>query len=354
MEYIATVILALMFVGMFVCGVMLWKRRRETGDYSRYIQAVLSWVASLFAIVFIFRTWTDTAAPDGAFFEPEHTFMPLLFQMTYFLYPLEVIRPAVGRTRVYAFLFAPMLMLVFVGMCAGIEYTVIYTYADLWQHIGEFNVWFRLLTLFVMLFYSLALFLVPYNWRESCVDRKFIMNYALGFCLIGILHFSVQVFHVYWLLLMHQIMWLAFFLYVAYYELHERLQIPQATTVATVETAAVSNDDRLWEEIVAMLDSNGKWRSPELSLTLLSEQLESNRTYVGESFKNNTGMTFVEYITHRRIGYVVEVLKRAPETNLHELFNYVGYRQRSTAYRNFQKITGLSPTEFIENVKQQR
>ena len=62
-------------------------------------------------------------------------------------------------------------------------------------------------------------------------------------------------------------------------------------------------------------------------------------------------MTFVEYITQRRIRYIAEVLERQPETNLNELFNYVGYRQRSTAYRNFQKITGLTPTEFVEGLK---
>ena len=110
-------------------------------------------------------------------------------------------------------------------------------------------------------------------------------------------------------------------------------------------------DDKLWEQIMATLDNNDKWRSPELSLTALAELLESNRTYVGESFKHNTGMTFVEYITNRRIAYVVETLKREPESNLHALFNYVGYRQRSTAYRNFQKMTGMSPTEFLESVK---
>ena len=351
MEYIATVIHALMSVGMFVCGAMLWRRRLETGDKSRYIQAVLSWVSALFAVVSIFRIWTDTTVPDGAFFVPEHTFVPLLVQMTYFLYPLEVIHPAVGRTRVYALLFIPLLMFVFVGMCAGIEYTAIYTYDELWQHLGEFNVWFRLLTLFAMLFYSFALFLVPYNWRESSADRKFIMNYSLGFCLMGISHFSLQLFHAYWLLLLHQVLWFAFFLYVAYYELHERLQVSRATPGTAVVAAASNAGDRLWEQTVILLNSNEKWRSPELSLTCLSEQLESNRTYVGESFKQNTGMTFVEYITHRRISYVVEELKKHPEANIHELFNYVGYRQRSTAYRNFQKITGMSPTEFLNSIK---
>lgn len=351
MEYIATVLLILMSVGMVACGVMLWKRRKETGDYSRHIQAVFSWVSALFAMIFIFRTWAETTTADSTFFDPEHTFVPILCQMTYFFYPLEVIRPTMSRIKVYAFLFTPLLLVVLVGMCAGIEYTTIYTYTDLWQHIGEFNVWFRLLALTVMLFYCFALFLVPYNWRESSADRKFIMRYALGFCLIGILHFAIQISHVYWLVFMHQIAWLSLFLYVAYYELYERLNVPQVALDATVETSAGFTDDKLWEQTMVLLNSGDKWRCPKLSLTSLSEQLESNRTYVGESFKQHTGMTFVEYITNRRIGYVVETLKRKPDANLHELFNYVGYRQRSTAYRNFQKTTGMSPTEFLDTLK---
>lgn len=340
-----------MTAALITCGIFLWKRRKETGDYSRIIQAILSWMSAFFAFAFIFRTWAGTTTADSTYFEPEHTFVPLLCQMTFFFYPLEVIHPTISRTKAYTYLFTPLLLLVLTGMCTGIEYTTIYNYADLWQHIGEFNVWFRLLTLTIMLFYSFALFLVPYNWRESSADRSFIMKYALGFCLIGVFHFSIQLTHAYWLVLMHQIAWFSLFLYVAYYELQERLQVPQTTTVESMETTAGSADDRLWEETMTTLDSNGKWRSPELSLTSLAEQLESNRTYVGESFKNHTGMTFVEYITHRRIGYVVETLKKKPDTNLHELFNYVGYRQRSTAYRNFQKITGMSPTEFLDSLK---
>lgn len=338
---------------LIICGIFLWKRRKETGDYSRIIQAISSWVSAFFTFVFIFRTLVGTTTADGTFFEPEHTFVPILCQMTFFFYPLEVMHPTIGRAKTYAMLFAPLLLLVLVGLCTGIEYTTIYSYADLWQHIGEFNVWFRLLALVGMLFYCFSLFLVPYDWRKSSADRKFIMKYALGFCLIGIFNFATQVTHIHWFVIMHHIAWISFFLYVAYYELRERLQVPQTTMKVAMETATGSADDRLWEQTLAMLDNNDKWRSPDLSLTSLAEHLESNRTYVGDSFKHNTGMTFVEYITHRRIGYVVETLKRESETNLNELFNYVGYRQRSTAYRNFQKITGMSPTEFIENIKRQ-
>ena len=351
MKYIATALLIFMTATLIICGILLWKRRKETGDYSRTIQALFSWVSAFFTFTFIFRTWAGTAPADATLFEPEHTFVPLLCQMTFFFYPLEVIHPTMSRAKLYGLLFAPLLLLFIIGMCGGIHYTSLYTYSDLWQHIGEFNVWFRLLTLLIMLLYAFSLFLVPYDWRRSSADRGFILCYSVGFCLLGVLHFSIQLTHAHWLVLAHQLVWMSFFVAITHYELNERLQVAPAAPNVTEEASTDSTDDRLWEQAMVLLDSNDKWRSPELSLTSLSEQLESNRTYVGESFKRNTGMTFVEYITNRRIGYVVEALKRDPESNPHELFNYVGYRQRSTAYRNFQKITGMSPTEFVENLK---
>jgi hypothetical protein len=39
------------------------------------------------------RIWLETTPADGAFFDPEHTFVPILFQIAFFLYPIEVIRP---------------------------------------------------------------------------------------------------------------------------------------------------------------------------------------------------------------------------------------------------------------------
>ena len=84
MKYIATILLALMSVGFIVCGTLLWIKRKESGDYSRFIQALFSWMSAFFSLTFIFRTWNETTTSDGAFFEPEHTFVPLLMQMFFF------------------------------------------------------------------------------------------------------------------------------------------------------------------------------------------------------------------------------------------------------------------------------
>lgn len=353
MKLIATILLVLMTIVLITCGVLLWKRRKETGDYSRHIQALFSWVSTLFTLIFIFRTWAETTTADSAFLDPEHTFVPLLMQMTFFLYPLEVINPVISRTKVYALLFSPLLLLVFVGMYAGIEYTPIHTYADLWAHLGEFNVWFRLFALIVMLLYCFSLFLVPYDWRKSSVDRKFIMTYALGFCMIGILHFSIQLSHAYVLVLLHQVTWMAFFLGVAYYELKERLVVSSPKMVATPSESASpdSENNELWTRIIEIMESNNEWRNPDINLSTLSQQAFSNRTYVSESFKRHTGMTFNEYLAKRRIDYVAEELKQHPDTNIQELFIKAGYRHRSTAWRHFQKQKGISPTEYIESLR---
>ena len=343
------IILSLLSVGLVVSGILLWKRRLETGDYSRYIQAIFSWVSAFFAFTFIFRTWAESTVVSGALLEPEHTFVPLLIQMTFFFYPLAMIRP-MNPMKVYALLFAPLLVLFIIGMCGGIQYTTIQTYSDLWQHIAEPNVLFRLFALTVMLLYGFSLFLVPYDWRKSSADRRFIRNYAIGYCLIGVFHFAVQLSHSYIFLLLHQMMWIFFFLSIAYYELKERLLMPKmkehhGTTGPDSETMD------LWGRIVTVLENEGRWRDPNLGLSSLSDELNSNRTYVGDAFKQNTGLTFVEYITKRRIDYVIGELKQNPQANIQELFVYVGYSQRTTAMRNFKKITGATPSEFIKDLK---
>ena len=353
MRYIATLFLVLMTILLVVCGILLWRKRKETNDYSRTIQAILSWMSAFFSFTFIFRTWTETTTADGDFFEPEHTFVPIFIQMIFFLYPLEVIRPTIGRTLAYTLLFSPLLLVALIGICSGIEYTPIHTYTDLWTHIGEFNVWFRLLALIIMLFYSFSLLLVPYDWRRSNAHKKLILRYASGFCLIGLLHFCVQISHSSWLVLAHQLVWICFFVFVAYYELRERI-IVSSSTQDYLKPDTASTDfvgDELWIKIMRIVEENEGWRNPDMDMSSLTKQLFSNRTYVGDAFKLHTGMTFGEYITKRRIDYVAERLKYNPDANIQELFIEAGYRHRSTAWRHFQKLKGVSPTEFAEGSK---
>lgn len=112
-----------------------------------------------------------------------------------------------------------------------------------------------------------------------------------------------------------------------------------------------AGESLVWEKIRSLVDENEGWKDPDISLTSLSQKSYSNRTYVSDAFRRNTGMTFNRYIAQCRINYVVESLKLDPDADLQKLFTEAGYRQRTTAWRNFTKIMGLSPTDFIQTLK---
>ena len=351
MRLILSVISALITFELVVGGIMLWMRRKETNDYSRYVLAIFCWFTSLNSFFFIIRHWVGNIAVNKGLLEPEPTFASIIMQMTYFFYPLVFIRSISKPGRTLTILFAPLAAIAAVGMFAGIQYTALDTFADLLHNIWKPDVMFRLFAVTMMLVYSFALFLVPYDWQKSGADKKFILKYSLGFCSIGLLLFGLFITHARVFAILHQLSMLFFFFWLIWYELKERLPVPENDSVAGAEDKPYEIIDKLWIDVTHLLIEQQGWRNPELSLMSLSEELASNRTYVCEAFKKFAGCTFSEYIAKRRIEYVASELKRNPKANLQALFSYAGFRQRSTAYRNFQKIMGVSPTEFLESLK---
>ena len=220
MKLITTLLLILMSTSLMACGILLWKHRYQVSDRSRIIQAVLSWMSAFVALIFVYRTWAETLVVDEPFFEPEHIFMPIFLQLAFFLYPLEVVKPTCNQ--VYAFLYVPLLLLAIIGICGGITFTAIPSYDDLWLHIGEVNVWLRLLALAVMLYYSFAFYKVRVDCCKCKADYLFFRNYSVGLCLMGVLYFAVQVTHSYGLMLLLLMVWMAFFFSITYYELKVR------------------------------------------------------------------------------------------------------------------------------------
>lgn len=222
MQLLTTLLLTLMSTSLTACGILLWKRRNETGDRSRTIQAVLSWASAFVALIFIYRKCAETLVVDGAFFEPEHIFMPIFLQLALFLYPLEVVKPAGNHTQVYAFLYVPLLLLALIGICGGITFTGIHTYNDLWLHIAEANVWFRLLTLAIMAFYPFVFYRVRLDCCRCREDYIFFRKYTIGLCLTALLFLAVNLTHSYVLMLLLLTSWMTFFFSITYYELKVR------------------------------------------------------------------------------------------------------------------------------------
>lgn len=87
--------------------------------------------------------------------------------------------------------------------------------------------------------------------------------------------------------------------------------------------------------------------SKELSLEDVSRYVDISPYYFSKLFKEETGQTFVEYLTELRIQRAREML-RNPAYSIKEVCLEVGYSDPNYFSRIFKKVTGMTPTEYRE------
>lgn len=87
----------------------------------------------------------------------------------------------------------------------------------------------------------------------------------------------------------------------------------------------------------------------ELSLEDVSRYIDLSAYYFSKLFKDETGQTFVEYLTELRVGHAKEML-RNPSVSIKEICIEAGYSDPNYFSRIFKKVTGMTPTEFREGI----
>ena len=223
MKYLTILLFAVVAVSFTVCGCLLWQKRKDTGDRSRTILALTGWAAAFMAVLYVFRTCAGTLPVSGPLLAPDQVFFPMAWLMLLLLYPLELIRPIGDRWNLYLQMYAPLALMLILGICGGVTYTPLLSVDDLWQHIGRLDVGFRLLALAMLPFYGFLLCGVRYHWQETYTDKVFLLLFAAALCLMGLLQIAVQLTLSYGLFLLQGGVWMLFSFGVTWYELRERL-----------------------------------------------------------------------------------------------------------------------------------
>ncbi len=89
---------------------------------------------------------------------------------------------------------------------------------------------------------------------------------------------------------------------------------------------------------------------PELSLSTVCDALAISKSYFSPLFKEHTGKTFVEYLTELRMERAKELLA-GEDLRGYQIADRVGYRDAHYFSLTFRKQTGVSPTEYREQVR---
>lgn len=329
------------------CGIAMLLKRQEMPDRSRVFLAVFNLFTALLCTLRIFTFIANPALkPYHEVLAPFLLTGGLVCMVLYLAYPIEVIHPRWLNWRRGVLLALPALIALALPLC-GVHYQHLDSIGDIRTHFADFDALARLVIVVCMVVYTFLLWFIPYNWRESSADKRWIWRANLIILIMGMLFFT-QVFTTWpWSFHIHVSWVCASFVYFTWFELFERLS-PSALHLPSTPSGSEGGREvaSLWEQICQVIDEWEAWRNPDTSVETISAAVGTNRIYVARCIKEHTGLTVNDYINSKRVDFMAAELSKTANPVHKEIFFAAGYRIRQTAYRNFIKFKGVSPTEF--------
>jgi methylphosphotriester-DNA--protein-cysteine methyltransferase len=342
----------------FLCARNLIQLHKEDWDRSRRILTLGAAFSGFMALIVVLANIIGTIHELPFFIlQPWIGLLYMSMNIVMALYPISVIKPEWLTPKNGFILFSPVLLLAILYLFFTDKWTLLYAPEHIWKNLSQPDVIARLVSLFLMFPYCLIPLLLPYKYYKSSAYHRWIVLYSLVLLLICVTHIALMLTNNGILLILMPIMASTFYTFSTEYELEERLRPGKRQTeviqqVEETDLASVPMEPDLWARICQIMDQEEAWRDPDLSLSSLSKLCATNVTYLGRIIQQETGKGFKEMVNAKRVESVVNQIKENPDIDVQTAFFNAGFRSRTTAWRNFKDITGMSPADFRLSLKQ--
>lgn len=336
--------------------------QRKVDKRPRIYLAIFSFIAAAeigYRIFTIYRTGVVTNIGEVL---PIYVLVSGILEiLLIYLYPLEIVKPRWLNSKRAFVLFLPWLIIGSICVFIYPDFRYLSSFSEMVKYSGEFNVWFRLVILFLCFIpYTILLLFIPRKWQQSSVDKKWIYRYVAGIQILGLLFSASVITGSVMIICIHFLYGSLFFLYVTYQELYLRL-IPTSETSQVAKTVfneglpekreLATEENPLWNNLMIQMNEKELWRNPDLTLDDLARNLCTNRTTLSTLIHQQGYSGYADFINRRRIEAFVEVINRVGScSNTLQLFYDVGFRSKSTALRNFRLYMKCTPSEYIEYI----
>lgn len=337
----------------FACAYFLSRIQRETYDRSRRFLVMGSLISGIMALAMILVNTTHPNAPV-LLLRPWICLAYMTLNIIMVLYPISIVRPEGLKPRFFTILFLPVLILGIAFLGFHGRWTPLHSSADIWENLSKPDVLLRLFSQLLIIPYCLILFALPYNYHKSSASRRSVWFFSMTLLGISLIHITLMltdfgIFHAVFPLMVS-----CFYARATAYELNERLQpVASVPAIRLEESSSAPVEQDLWARVCRLMDQEEAWKDPDFNLVTLSRLCATNITYLSRTILQNTGKGFKELVNEKRVASVRAQIEQDPDTDVQSAFFNAGYRSRTTAWRNFKEITGMSPAEYRLSLKKQ-
>lgn len=356
------------FAAMFIyllAGLLLLMQRKR-GERSRMILAGMNLLSVLNYVGLLVYFYIDPAYGSGSVMDVPFLLIGIFVITIYFIYPIEVASPGWITWRRLLKMYIPAIGLSLfysLTLLLGVEYTLYPTFGDIIADSWSFQVIFRIVLALLLFLPAVLLYYVPFTRRYNNTNRKWMNGYNAGVVINMVAYLVANIIDTFLVCAIYIIIGISCSLYFTYQELYVRLirqliNEPQSAAEIEPEALPESADDardspklkesELFERLEKYVNSRKAWRDPDLSAGTIVSALYTNRTSMLKALQRHSYSGYSSYVNGKRVAEFIQIINKEGGLNYQQTLFDVGFRSKTTALRNFRKITGMTPSEYFQ------
>jgi len=113
-------------------------------------------------------------------------------------------------------------------------------------------------------------------------------------------------------------------------------------------------ENEIANKIKEVLKNEELYKDTDLTINILAEKINVNRTYVSQVINTYFKVNFNSLINEYRVKYARKLLLENTNLSIEGISKEVGFKSKSVFNCSFKKHMGVTPSVFIENSKKQK
>lgn len=105
---------------------------------------------------------------------------------------------------------------------------------------------------------------------------------------------------------------------------------------------------KLYYRVLVVMEREKPFLDPDLTIVSLAKWVATNRTHLSAAINRMTGTGFSVWLAEYRVNYVIMLMEHGKVGSMDDVCEQAGFGSRTSFYRQFKRVTGLTPKQFLE------